>query len=502
MNKNTSKELILAIDQGTTGTKVLIVDPSLNVVAQASVDFPQHFPKPGWVEHDLDQIWSSVTRAIASALSQSDGHRIAAIGLTNQRETVCFWEKGTGRPFARAIVWQDRRTADICEQMKTKGEEKYFEENTGLLLDPYFSGTKVQWALKNWPDVQAAQKAGRLAVGTIDSFLAAKLSGGTAHVTEPSNASRTLAFHLTQHRWDADLCRALGIPVDIWPEVRPSFSKFTSTRGVPGLPDGIPVTGILGDQQSALLGQACIEEGTAKCTYGTGTFMLMNTGAQPVHSRHRLLSTIAWAKSPTDYTYALEGSAFIAGAAIQWLRDGLGLISKSSEVEPLAASVPSSDGVAFVPSLTGMGAPYWDPTATGMLTGITRGTTKAHIARAVLEGVAFQNADILTAMQKDLGKSLKFLNVDGGASANQLLMQFQSDILGVELRRPVIRETTSLGAIFAAGLGAGIWTDLKDIHQSWKQEAVFTPQFSSTDREQALKRWHRAVERTLFKPKV
>ena len=493
---------ILAIDQGTTGTKALIVDENLAVVAEATIPFQQHFPKPGWVEHDPEEIWESVIVAIHQATQGIDVKRIAAIGITNQRETICFWERGTGKAFSNAIVWQDRRTAETCEQLKAKGLELFFEDNTGLLLDPYFSGTKVSWALQNWPAVAAAQKAGTLAAGTVDSFLMARLSGGTAHVTEPSNASRTLCFHLKTHKWEKDLCNALNVPQDIWPHVLPSTGKFTVTHSVPGLPDGIPITGVLGDQQAALLGQACVDEGTAKCTYGTGAFMLLNTGSKPVKSRHRLLTTIAWATSETQYTYALEGSAFVAGAAVQWARDGLGIIQKSSDIEGLAASVPTTDGVVFVPSLTGMGAPHWDPTATGMLTGLTRGTTKAHIARAILEGIAFQNADILLAMQKDLGKSLKSLNVDGGASANDLLMQFQADVLGVDLQRPVVRETTSLGAVFAAGLGAGIWTGFDAIKKAWKREKTYTPAFSEKDREQALKRWHLAVQKTTYKPKL
>lgn len=487
--------MILAIDQGTTGTTALLMDQDLHLVAEASVDFPQHFPKPGWVEHDLADIWSTTVQTLQKVTSGVDVKKIVAIGITNQRETLCFWEKKTGNPLARAIVWQDRRTSEQCEQLKKSGYESFFQEKTGLLLDPYFSGTKAAWALQNWQSVESAHRSGRLAVGTVDSFLAAQLSGGEAHVTEASNASRTLAFHLTEHRFDAELCHALGIPLDIWPESKESIGLFAKTRGVPGLPDGIPITGILGDQQAALLGQACIHEGTAKCTYGTGSFLLLNTGKTPARSRHRLLTTIAWKLPHEGATYALEGSAFIAGAAVQWMRDGLQIIRQASEIEALAASVTSSEGVVFVPALTGLGAPYWNPNATGMFTGITRGTTRAHMARAVLEGIAFQNADLLLAMEKDLGKPLARLNVDGGAAANDLLIQFQADILGVELRRPKYLETTSLGAVFAAGLGAGVWSSLSQIEKTWKSDRSFKPTLSAQERKDTMARWHQAVAR-------
>jgi glycerol kinase len=490
-------DYILAIDQGTTGTTALLVDSNLNRVAEAGVDFEQHFPKPGWVEHDLEDIYTTVVQTVREVTKQIDPRKILSIGITNQRETLCFWDRQTNKPLARAIVWQDRRTTEICDNLKARGTEPFFQDNTGLLVDPYFSGTKAAWAFKNWDDVKSAHKAGRLAAGTIDSYLIARLSGGVVHATEPSNASRTLCFNLHKHKWDPDLCAALGVPTDIWPEVFPSVGTFALTKGFPGLPDGIPVTGVLGDQQAALLGQACVKEGSAKCTYGTGAFLLLNTGKKPAKSRHRLVSTVAWALSEDNYTYALEGSAFIAGAAVQWVRDGLKLIRDSAEIESLAASVPSTDGVVFVPALTGLGAPYWDANATGMFTGITRGTTQAHIARAVLEGIAFQNADVLAAMQKDLGKPLSGLNVDGGAAANDLLMQFQADILGLELRRPKYLETTSLGAIFAAGLGAGLWTEMSDIEKTWKQDRLFEPKMDEKARELALSGWHKAIKRAI-----
>jgi len=491
---------ILAIDQGTTGTTALLMDHQLNRIAEASVDFEQHFPQPGWVEHDLEEIWSTVVQTLREVTRSIDARKISAIGITNQRETICFWEKATAKPLTRAIVWQDRRTASICETLRQRGLEPVFQKKTGLLLDPYFSGTKAAWALQNWEILKQHQGKGTLCAGTIDSYILARLTGGAIHATEPSNASRTLAFDIEKGRFDHELNGLLEVPAEIWPEVRPSTGVFGITQGVPNLPDGIPITGVLGDQQAALMGQACTQPGTAKCTYGTGAFILMNTGKQKVTSKHRLLTTIAWSLREGDFTYALEGSAFIAGAAVQWVRDGLKLIRSASEIESLAATVPDSQGVVFVPALTGLGAPYWNPEATGMLTGMTRGTHTGHLARAVLEGIGFQIADILGAMQKDLGTPITSLNVDGGASANNLLMQFQSDILGVNLKRPKYLETTSLGAIFAAGLGAGIWTDLQEIEKTWKKDRDFDPQFSPEKRKESMKRWHQAIQRVNLKP--
>ncbi len=494
----TSSTYLLAIDEGTTGTTALLMNDRLERIAEASIDFPQHFPQPGWVEHDLEEIWAAVAETLKKVTAGIDPKKIAGIGITNQRETLGFWNRKTLKPLGRAIVWQDRRTSAICEKMKAAGLEKKFQTATGLLLDPYFSGTKAAWALENWSDVAAAAKSGTLAFGTMDSFLLTKLTGGHAHATEPSNASRTLAFHLKNHEWDAELCRDLGIPREAWGQVLPTMGKFGVTHGVPGLPDGIPISGMIGDQQSALLGQACIREGMAKCTYGTGAFLLMNTGSKPVPSQHRLVTTIAWKLPDGSVTYALEGSAFIAGAAVQWVRDGLGLIKDSAEIESLAASVPHSDGVVFVPALTGLGAPHWNAQATGLFTGLTRGSTRGHLARAVLEGIAFQNVDILQAMQKDLGKPLASLNVDGGAAANNLLMQFQADVLGVPLRRPQYLETTSLGAIFAAGMGVGIWKGLEEIEKTWKKDRDFKPDMKDGERSAALGRWNRAVRQTLL----
>jgi glycerol kinase len=490
-----SKELILSIDQGTTGSKALLMDRELNVIAENTVDFQQHFPKPGWVEHDVDQIWDSVVQAIKKTIEGHDVNRIAGIGITNQRETVCFWEKGGHKPLARAIVWQDRRTAEMCADLRQKGREALFTEKSGLLLDPYFSGTKVAWALENWGDVAQAAKSGKLSVGTIDSYLLARLSDGAVHATEPSNASRTLAFDIDKKRWSTELNEHLGLPLEIWPEVKPSFGEFGKTQGLGFLPDGIPLSGVVGDQQSALLGQAGIDVGAAKCTYGTGAFLLTNTGSKRVHSKHRLLGTIAWENQKGELTYALEGSAFIAGAAVQWFRDGLGMVKSAPEIEELAASVDSTDGVVFVPALAGLGAPHWDADARGMFSGMTRGTTRAHLARAILEGIAFQNTEILLAMENDLGKKISVLGVDGGASANNLMMQFQSDILNCRLKRPEFLGTTSLGAVFAAGLGVGVWNDLSEVKKSWKLEREFTPAMSDRDRKEALTRWNKAVER-------
>ncbi|MBC7386406.1 MAG: glycerol kinase GlpK [Cryobacterium sp.] len=500
------KTYLLAIDEGTTGTTAVIMDEALQLIAEASIDFPQHFPQPGWVEHDPNEIWKAVSESVSQALKKADlkGSAIAAIGITNQRETLVFWDKLTGKTLSNAIVWQDRRTAELCESLKSQSLEKVFSKATGLLLDPYFSGTKAAWALANWPNVKKAEKDGRLAVGTIDSYLISKLTGNSRHVTEPSNASRTLAFHLEKRAFDLGLCAALGVPLSIWPEVIPSNGAFGTTKGLNFLPDGIPITGALGDQQAALLGQACTRPGRAKCTYGTGAFLLMNTGSTPVYSKHRLLTTIAWAlgdlKDDKNITYALEGSTFVAGAAVQWFRDGLGLIEKASDIEALAATVETSEGVTFVPALTGLGAPHWSPDSTGLFTGITRGTKKSHMARAVLEGIAFQISDLLAAMQQDIGRPLESLNVDGGAAENNMLMQFQADILGVKLKRPRYIETTSLGAIFAAGLGAGVWTDLAEVEKSWKLGREFVPNFSPTERGNEINRWRNAVARALLRP--
>jgi glycerol kinase len=493
----------LAIDEGTTGTTSLAMDQDLKKIADASVDFEQFFPQPGWVEHDPEQIFQAVLKTIEMLSQECDLTGLQAIGITNQRETICFWNKKTGKSLRRAIVWQDRRTAELCEKLKSQGLEARFQEISGLLLDPYFSGTKIRWALDHDASVKAALQSGELAVGTIDSYLTYRLTAQNSWVTEPSNASRTLCMNLKTGEWDAELLQHLGIAREILPEIRPSMGHFGVTQDVPGLPNGVPITGILGDQQAALLGQACIEPGLAKCTYGTGAFLLLNTGAVPVASHSRLLTTVAWQTPDRALTYALEGSSFIAGAAVQWLRDGLGIIQNSGEVEALAKQVDSTEGVVFVPALTGLGAPYWDPLARGSVTGLTRGTTRAHLARAALEGIAFQISDLLEAFQKDLSSGsqstltrLKKLRVDGGASANQLLMQFQADLLGVELERPEYLETTSVGAVFAAAVGVGHFQGLEQVKTTWKKGQSFHPKMADSERKVRLSDWHRAIART------
>jgi glycerol kinase len=487
-------QFILAIDQGTTSSKVLVMDHQLNSVVEKGTPFEQHFPQPGWVEHDLDQIWQSVVAGIVDVTKKVDAKQITAIGITNQRETICFWDKKTTLPLANAIVWQDRRTSARCDELR-KSIETQVQQKTGLLVDPYFSSTKIEWALKNNPKIKAASDNGTLAIGTIDSFLVARLTSGDAHVTEPSNASRTMLFDIQKGAWDLELAETFGVNLASLPKVLPSFGEFGKTRGVKGLPDGIPISGILGDQQSALMGQACLKEGQAKCTYGTGAFMLMNTGTKIRRSKHRLLTTIAWTDQKGETTYALEGSAFMAGATIQWLRDGLKMISSSGEIEGLANEVKTTEGVMFVPAFTGLGAPHWDPNARAVISGLTRGSTRAHIARAALEGVALQNADILQAMEKDLGSELVVLKVDGGACKNNLLMQMQSDFLGRELKRPVFTETTSLGAVFAAGIGSKVWSSLSEIEKVWKLERDFKPEMKAPERTEKLNEWAKALER-------
>lgn len=491
-----SSQYILAIDQGTTGTKVLVTDLNLKVVAESSHAFEQHFPEPGYVEHDLNQIWESVQKGIHDVLQKVESKKIIALGITNQRETIGFWEKGTLKPLRKAMVWQDRRTSARCKNLKDQNLESDLQKTTGLLLDPYFSATKIEWAIQNDSNVQKALQNKTLQVGTIDCFLLAKLTGGRVHATEPSNASRTLLMDLKTHQWDLNLLKLFSIPEFILPKILPTFGEFGKTVEGLGLPSGIPITGIIGDQQSALLGQAAIEVGQAKCTYGTGAFLLMNTGHEIKLSQSRLLTTVAWMMPDGQITYALEGSAFMAGATIQWLRDGLKMIQSSSEVEALASKVPSSEGVFFVPAFTGLGAPYWQPDAKAIIGGLTRGSTQAHIARAALEGIALQNVDILKAMEKDLGQPMQTLNVDGGACKNNLLMQIQSDLLGVKLNRPQLVETTSLGAVFAAGVGAKIWLTLHEVKKTWKLEQEFSPRIEKKERDQRYQSWIQQVSLT------
>ncbi len=486
--------LILAIDQGTTGSTVMILDQSLTVLAKINHEYPQHYPKPGWVEHDPEDIWNSVVKAMDDALSQCGrkATEIAAIGITNQRETSLFWNRETGKSYHKAVVWQCRRTAELCKSLKDAGYEDTFQTKTGLLLDPYFAGTKLKWQLDYVPGLRAEAENGKAICGTIDSFLVWRLSGGAAHVTDVSNASRTLLMNLKTLQWDEELCDILAVPKQTLPRIVPCAEVYGTTQGVPGLPDGIPISGMAGDQQAALFGQACFQPGEAKCTYGTGAFLLMNTGETPVPSKNRLLTTVAWTvKGKTSY--ALEGSAFIAGAAVQWLRDGLKIVQSAPEIEQLALEVPDTGGVMFVPAFVGLGAPHWRSEARGLICGMTRGTTRAHIARACLEGIALQNVEILKAMEADSGQALLRLKVDGGASANNLLMQMQANFLGREIVRPKMVETTALGAAFLAGLGAGIWSDTADIQAAWKKDRMFNSEMSRDERQALLDRWAHAV---------
>jgi len=488
-------QAILALDQGTTSSRAIVFDREGRIVATAQREFGQHFPQPGWVEHDALEIWSSQLEVASKALAEARlaPGDIAAIGIANQRETTVLWDRSNGRPVAPAIVWQDRRTASRCDQLRRDGREALFTSRTGLVLDAYFSGTKLAWLLDHVPGARARAGRGELAFGTIDSWLAWQLTGGAAHVTDASNASRTLLFDIARLDWDDELLGILDIPRSVLPEVIASSGHFAQTR-CEGLPRGIPLAGMAGDQQAALFGQACTRPGMAKNTYGTGCFLLMNTGSARAVSRNRLLSTVAW-KRGNEARYALEGSVFVAGAAVQWLRDGLGIIAHSREMEPLAASVADSAGVVFVPALSGLGAPYWDPRARGTIVGLTRGTTRAHLARATLEAIAFQSAELIEAMSADSGISLSELRVDGGATANNLLMQMQADLLGVPVVRPVVTETTALGAAYLAGLGVGFWKDEAEIARLWAKDRVFEPAEPRPEAAARFGEWKRAVER-------
>jgi glycerol kinase len=488
------RRYIVALDQGTTGSTALVVDADAEIRGRGYAELPQHFPRPGWVEHDPEAIWRTTVEALEQALAVARvaAPEVAAVGITNQRETAIVWERATGRPVHPAIVWQCRRTAPLCERLKAEGAEPEFRGKTGLVLDPYFSGTKIRWLLDEVPGARARAEAGRLAFGTVDSWLLWRLSGGAVHATDPSNASRTLCFDIRSLEWDRSLCARLGVPMAVLPDVRPSAGVFAETvAGV--LPAGIPVAGIAGDQQAALFGQACLEPGMAKNTYGTGCFVLLNTGSTPVASDRGLLTTVAWTVDGRT-SYALEGSIFVAGAAVQWLRDGLGIIAQASETQTLAESVSDTGGVYFVPAFVGLGTPYWDPYARGTLVGLTRGTTRAHIARAALEAIAFQTRDVLDTMVGDAGVPIRTLRVDGGAVANDFLCQFQADILGLEVLRPSVTETTGLGAAYLAGVGAGLWKT-EDLADRWKLGRRFTPATAPAAREAAYDGWRRAVER-------
>lgn len=485
---------ILALDQGTSSSRAIVFDSNGTPVTCAQKEFTQHFPRPGWVEHNPLDIWESQRAVAAEALAKVPGGQCAAIGIANQRETAVIWDAATGEPVCNAIVWQDRRTAEFCRGLAERGLGPEIREKTGLLIDPYFSGTKIRWVLDNVPGARQRAEMGGLRFGTVDSWLVWKLTGGRVHVTDVSNASRTMLFNINTLQWDGDLLDLLGVPESILPEVRSSSEIYGYTEGVCGIPDGIPVAGILGDQQAALFGQLCTEQGAVKNTYGTGCFLLMNCGERPVVSKNSLLTTVAW-KIGDTVNYALEGSIFVAGSVVQWLRDGLGIIRTSQEIETLAASVPDSGGVYFVPALTGLGAPHWKADAKGLVHGITRGTTAAHIARAALEGVAFETLDIVEAMQKDAGVRLSELKVDGGMSRNDLLMQFQADLLGTEVVRPATTETTALGAAYAAGLAAGIWSSVDELRGQWKADSRFVRRMPAERIESAVAGWKDALGR-------
>jgi len=486
---------ILALDQGTTSSRAILFDHGGNVVALSQKEFRQIFPEPGRVEHDPLEIWSAQAGVAGETLTKSGVKLgdIAAIGIANQRETTVVWEKRTGKPLYNAIVWQDRRTADFCKQLHDKGLAKIFKEHTGLVLDAYFSGAKVRWILDNVPGARKQAEAGELLFGTIDTWLIWKLTGGGAHVTDPSNASRTLMYNIHSGAWDETLLDILGVPCSMLPRVADSSEVYGKT-----LPEifgvEIAIAGIAGDQQAATFGQACTKKGMAKNTYGTGCFMLLNTGAEAAPSENNLLTTVAW-KIGRNTEYALEGSVFMAGASVQWLRDGLGIIERTSDVEALAASVPDNGGVFMAPAFAGLGAPHWDPYARGAILGMSRSTTKAHIARATLESIAYQTADVLEAMQDDSGVSLSELRVDGGASRNNLLMQFQADILGLSVVRPKITETTALGAAYLAGLAVGFWNSIGEIGSQWQAERRFEPKMPASERGRLLLTWQRALRR-------
>ena len=490
-------DFLIAIDQGTTGSTIVLMGADGQLLGKGSREFPQHFPKPGWVEHDLDEIWESVVGALSDAISAAnvDLAHCRGIGITNQRETTVVWDRATGKPIHRAIVWQDRRTSERCAEMKNAGHEAEFRTKTGLVLDPYFSGTKIAWILDNVAGARARAEGGELAFGTIDSWLVHRLSGGAVHVTDETNASRTLLYDIRARRYCPSLAAALGVPLSLMPEVRSCSEVYATTKSVPGLPDGVPIAGMAGDQQAALFGQTCFTPGDAKCTYGTGAFLLMNVGEDPVASSHSLLTTVAW-RLGDKTTYALEGSAFIAGAAVQWLRDGLGLIENAAEIEERAREVESSEGVTFVPALAGLGAPHWDPDARGLICGLTRGTTAAHLCRATLEGIALQIFDLTDSMSKDAGIFLKRLRVDGGASNNALLMQYQADVCGIPIDRPKNIETTALGAAYLAGLAVGVFKDTSAVVEAHRIDKSFEVRMSEEERGGHRARWNDAIKRT------
>lgn len=492
------KKYILALDQGTTSSRAILFDEVGNMIAIAQKEFEQHFPQPGWVEHDPIEIWSSQIGVAAEAISKAGlaVQQIAAIGITNQRETTIVWEKSTGKPIYNAIVWQDRRTAHYCDTLKQEGLADLINQKTGLVIDAYFSGTKLKWILDNVPNARAKAMNGDLLFGTVDSWLLWKLTNGQVHATDVSNASRTLLFNIHTLSWDEELLSLLNIPASVLPEVKSSSEIYGHTTQLL-TSQSIPIAGIAGDQQAALFGQMCTQPGMVKNTYGTGCFMLMNTGTQPVASKHQLLTTVAWQINGVTQ-YALEGSVFIGGAVVQWLRDGLGIIRTSADVEKLATSVTSSEGVYIVPAFAGLGAPYWNQHARGTITGLTRGTSAAHIARAAIESIAYQTMDVLQAMQADASLPIKELRVDGGATQNNLLMQFQSDMLSTKVVRPQITETTALGAAYLAGLAVGYWPDMDTIQKLWQVNSVFEPKLSNDIKTEMAKGWQKAIATTNY----
>jgi glycerol kinase len=486
---------VLAIDAGTTGITVLAVDESGSVRARGYREFPQYFPKPGWVEHDPEEIWAATVEAGGAALELADVPTgdVAAVGITNQRETAVLWRRDTLRPVANAIVWQDRRTAAACDRLRHAGHGEAIRRRTGLVVDAYFSGTKLAWLLDHVEGARDAAAAGQLAFGTVDTWLIAKLTGGRVHATEPSNASRTMLFDIHEGAWSGDLCALLDIPGAVLPDVRPSAGEFGDTLSDVFLGLSAPVSGVAGDQQAALFGQGCWAPGTSKNTYGTGSFVLLNTGADAAASG-QLLTTVAWDLG-AGLVYALEGSIFVTGAAIQWLRDGLGVIGDAAEAGPLAGTVADTGDVFFVPAFTGLGAPWWDPYARGTIVGLTRGTTKAHLARAAVEAMAYQTADVVDVMVADAGVPLAELRVDGGAAAMDLLCQFQADVLGVPVLRPTVRDTTGMGAAYLAGLGTGVWASTDEVADVWRLDRRFDPTMDQAERDERRARWRGALDR-------
>ena len=486
------KEFILAFDQGTTSSRAIVFNRDGIAEASAQKEFTQFYPKPGWVEHDPEEIWSTQAGVALEAITMAglESKNIAAIGITNQRETTIVWNRKTGKPVYNAIVWQDRRTADFCDQLKNNGQSCTILEKTGLIIDAYFSATKIRWILDNVKDARKLANEGQLAFGTVDSWLIWKLTKGKLHITDVSNASRTMLFNIHTLKWDEELLKIFDIPYSMLPDARSSSEVYGKTDGL--FATSIPVAGIAGDQQAALFGQMCIDPGMVKNTYGTGCFMMMNIGSKPIESKSRLLTTVAW-RIGNNTQYALEGSIFIAGAVVQWLRDGLGIIKKSGDVEKLASRVKDSEGVYFVPAFAGLGAPYWNQHARGTLVGITRGSTSAHIARAALDSIAFQTLEVLLAMQNDSGINIRELRVDGGATVNNNLMQFQSDLLQAKVVRPKITETTALGAAYLAGLAVNYWASIKEIGKQWQVDQVFSPTMKANETLSLIKGWHRAV---------